>query len=133
MWDGSQKGEKPSERGKNKYNSMEKSMARRSAGAGDFGEGNDMNKTDEAIHELFRADEEKDIKWNLFPNIGLCEAYYLWYYAENRLYIIKDCMTNGLYLIEARNPTEAFKKLVARLDEAMKAGEMADEEYDELF
>lgn len=94
---------------------------------------NDMNKTDEAIHELFRADEEKDVKWNFFPNIGLCEAYYLWYYAENRLYIIKDCMTNGLYLIEARNPTEAFKKLVARLDEAMKAGEMADEEYDELF
>lgn len=94
---------------------------------------NDMNKTDEAIHELFRADEEKDVKWNSFPNIGLCEAYYLWYYAENRLYIIKDCMTNGFYLIEARNPTEAFKKLVARLDEAMKAGEMADEEYDELF
>ena len=94
---------------------------------------NDMNKIDESIHELFRADEEKDVKWNFFPNIGLCEAYYLWYYAENRLYIIKDCMTNGLYLIEARNPTEAFKKLVARLDEAMKAGEMADEEYDELF
>ena len=98
-----------------------------------FGKGNDMNKTDEAIHELFRADEEKNVKWNFFPNIGLCEAYYLWYYAENRLYIIKDCMTNGLYLIEARSPTEAFKKLVARLDEAMKAGEMADEEYDELF
>ena len=42
-------------------------------------------------------------------------------------------MTNGLYLIEARSPTKAFKKLVARFDEAMKAGEMADEEYDELF
>ena len=92
-----------------------------------------MNKTDEAIHELFRAVKEKDIKWNDFPSIGLSESYYLWYYAENRLYIIKDCMTNGLYLIEARSPTKAFKKLVARLDEAMKAGEMADEEYDELF
>ena len=94
---------------------------------------NDMNKTDEAIHESFRAIKEKDIKWNDFPSIGLSESYYCWYYAENRLYIIKDCMTNGLYLIEARNPTEAFKKLVARLDEAMRAGQMADEEYDELF
>ena len=112
---------------------MDIPIARQSAGAGDFWEGEDMNKIDESIHELFRADEEKNIKWNLFPNIGLCEAYYLWYYAENRLYIIKDCMVNGIYLIEARNPTEAFKKLVARLDEAKKAGEMADEEYDELF
>lgn len=25
-----------------------------------LGKGNDMNKTDEAIHELFRADEEYD-------------------------------------------------------------------------
>ena len=96
-------------------------------------EGNDMNKTDEAIHELFRAVKEKDIKWNDFPSIGLSESYYCWYYAENRLYAILDVMTDEISLIEARNPTEAFKKLVARLDEAMKAGEMADEEYDELF
>ena len=108
-------------------------LARRSAGAGDFGEGNDMNKTDEAIHELFRATKEKDIKWNDFPSIGLSESYYLWYYAENRLYIIMDVMTNGIYFIEARSPVEAFGILASRLDEAMKAGEMADEEYDELF
>ena len=112
---------------------MDNRFARQSAGAGDLVEGNDMDKTDSAIHELFRAVKEKDIKWNDFPSIGLSESYYCWYYAENRLYIIKDCMTNGLYLIEARNPTEAFKKLVARLDEAMRAGQMADEEYDELF
>ena len=132
MWDGSQKGENPSALGKNKIQWIT-DLPAGLRGRVILGKGNDMNKTDEAIHELFRADEEKNVKWNFFPNIGLCEAYYLWYYAENRLYIIKDCMTNGLYLIEARSPTEAFKKLVARLDEAMKAGEMADEEYDELF
>lgn len=132
MCGGLQKGENPSAYGKNKIQWIT-DLPAGLRGRVIFGKGNDMNKTDEAIHELFRADEEKDIKWNFFPNIGLCEAYYLWYYAENRLYIIKDCMVNGIYLIEARNPTEAFKKLVARLDEAKKAGEMADEEYDELF
>ena len=112
MWDGSQKGENPSAFSKNKIQWIT-DLPAGLRGRVIFGKGNDMNKTDEAIHELFRADEEKNVKWNFFPNIGLCEAYYLWYYAENRLYIIKDCMTNGLYLIEARSPTKAFKKLVA--------------------
>ena len=90
-----------------------------------------MNKTDKAIHELYRAIEKNDIKWNNFPKIGLCEAYYAWYYAENRLYVILDCMTDGIYLVEARNPVEAFRHLMARLNEAMHAGEMVDEEVTE--
>lgn len=90
-----------------------------------------MNKTDKSIHELYRAIEKNDIKWNDFPNIGLCESYYLWYYAEDRLYMIKDCMTDELYLVEARNPVEAFRHLMARLNEAMHAGEMVDEEVTE--
>ena len=72
-----------------------------------------------------------DIKWNVFPSIGLCESYYLWYYAEDRLYIIKDCMTDMIYLVEARSPIEAFERLVARLNEAIHAGEMVDEEVTE--
>lgn len=86
-----------------------------------------MDRTDKAIHELHRALATNDIKWNDFPSIGLSETYYLWYYAENRLYIIRDCMTDMFYLVEARNPTEAFGKLSARLDEALRAGEWCKE------
>ena len=87
-----------------------------------------MNGIDKSIHELHRAIKKNDIKWNDFPSIGLSESYYLWYYAENRLYAILDCMTDGIYLVEARNPVEAFKYLMSRLEEAMRAGEIVDEE-----
>ena len=90
-----------------------------------------MNDIDKSIHGLHQAIKEHDIKWNNFPIIGLGESYYMWYYAENRLYAIIDCMTDGVYLVEARNPVEAFKYLMARLEEAMHAGEMVDEEVTE--
>ena len=89
-----------------------------------------MDKSDKAIHEVYRAIQTNDLKWNDFPSIGLSEAYYLWYYAENRLYIIRDCMTDMLYFVEARSPVEAFGLLAARLDEAMRAGEWCREEQD---
>ena len=89
-----------------------------------------MDRTDSAIHELYRAIKTNDIKWNDFPNIGLCESYYLWYYAEKGLYIIRDCMTDMFYLVEARSPVKAFGILAARLDEAMRAGEPCEEEYE---
>lgn len=87
-----------------------------------------MNKTDRAIHELYRAFTANDIKWNDFPSIGLNETWYMWYYAENRLYVIVDCMTDRLYLVEARSPVEAFSLFTARLDEAMRAGEWCEED-----
>ena len=89
-----------------------------------------MDRTDSAIHELYRAIKTNDIKWNDFPSIGLSESYYLWYYAEKGLYIIRDCMTDMFYLVEARSPVKAFGILAARLDEAMRAGEPSEEEYE---
>ena len=85
-----------------------------------------MDRTDSAIHELHRAIKTNNIKWNDFPSIG----YYLWYYAEKGLYIIMDCMTDMFYLVEARSPVKAFGILAARLDEAMRAGEPCEEEYE---
>lgn len=87
-----------------------------------------MDKTDKAIHELYRAFTANDIKWNDFQSIGLNEMWYMWYYAENCLYIIRDCMTDMFYLVEARSPIKAFKILHDRLEEAMHAGEPYTEE-----
>lgn len=87
-----------------------------------------MDRTDKAIHEMYRAFSTNDIKWNDFPSIGLSESYYLWYYAEKGLYVIRDCMTDMFYLVEARSPVKAFGILAARLDEAMRAGEPYTEE-----
>ena len=89
-----------------------------------------MNGTDKSIHDLYHAFKTNDIKWNDFPSIGLSESYYLWYYAEKGLYIIRDCMTDMFYLVEARSPVKAFGILAARLDEAMRAGEWCKEEQD---
>lgn len=89
-----------------------------------------MNGTDKSIHDLYHAFKTNDIKWNDFPSIGLSESYYLWYYAEKDLYIIRDCMTDMFYLVEARSPVKAFGILAARLDEAMRAGEPCEEEYE---
>jgi hypothetical protein len=90
-----------------------------------------MDRTDKAIHEVYQAIQSNDLKWNDFPSIGLSEAFYLWYYAENRLYIIRDCMTDMFYFVEAGNPEEAFRVFATRLDEATKAGEWCQEEWDE--
>ena len=87
-----------------------------------------MNGTDKSIHDLYHAFKTNDIKWNDFPSIGLSESYYLWYYAEKGLYIIRDCMTDMFYLVEASSPVKAFGMLAARLDEAMRAGEPYTEE-----
>ena len=137
MCGGYKKGENPSSFGKNSLTEKQwiTDLPAGLRGRVILGKGKKMDKTDSAIHELFRAVKEKDIKWNDFPSIGLSESYYRWYYAENRLYIIMDVMTNGIYFIEARSPIEAFGFgiLASRLDEAMRAGQMVDEEYDESF
>ena len=89
-----------------------------------------MDRTDSAIHELHRALATNDLKWNDFPSIGLNEMWYMWYYAENRLYIIRDCMTDMIYLVEAGSPIKAFKALHDRIEEARHAGEPCEEEYE---
>lgn len=59
---------------------------------------------DDAIAELFRAIQERQIKWeNPNPDDGRFKTYY----AERSIYLVKDTATNAYYLIRANNPSHA--------------------------
>lgn len=77
-----------------------------------------------------------DIAWNNYnPDIaereGLRSAsYYLWYYAQDQLYIIKDVMIDCCWFIKARSPYKALKMILDCIEEAEHAGEFVQEEYE---
>lgn len=73
--------------------------------------------------EIFKGDH---IIWNNFPDIGLSEFYYSYYYAGKHLYVIRDAMTDALYFICANSHKEAFLKLNLRLNAAIEAGGWQD-------
>lgn len=58
------------------------------------------------------------------------DPYLGFWYAEERLYLLCDCMVNAYFFVEADSPHKAIEKVLARLDEAQHAGEPCDEEYE---
>ena len=79
--------------------------------------GNDcyMNKV-KKIHSVYKLLLEIEFDYNLDPYYGI-------WYAEEQLYIVKDCMVDAVYFVIARNPHGAIKKVKDRIEEAMHAGE----------
>ncbi len=73
-----------------------------------------MSKLDIALHDLYFAIEVEDggINWNESPT-----KVFSWYYAENRLYLIRENSTGGLYLIKAHNPIDAMMKVSIKINE----------------
>lgn len=55
-------------------------------------------------------------------------SYFGIWYAEERLYVVHDCMTDAYYFVEARDPHGAIKKVLDRIEEAEHAGEYVEEE-----
>lgn len=78
---------------------------------------------DEAIHATYKA-LHGGIRWHDFREVGADEPYYDWYYAENRLYIIRDRLMEQYWFIQARSPLEALEKFKDRLNDVMTAGRM---------
>lgn len=98
-----------------------------------FSNGKEAIALDDAIHKVWKAfDSFKGgaIIWRDFREVGVEEYYYDWYYAENRLYIIRDRMIETYCFVEAGNPKEALKLYKDRLDDAMRAGEWVEEVYE---
>jgi hypothetical protein len=86
---------------------------------------------DGKIHEV-NGYLNEGIMWHDFSDVGLDEPYFSYYYAEDRLYLIKDNMTDCIWFIEEGSPAKALQVVKDRWDEAMKAGQPVEENYDDL-
>ena len=49
------------------------------------------------------------------------DPYLGFFYAENRLYLIRDGLTDAYWFIEASSPREAIAKVLKRMDDAEDA------------
>ena len=63
---------------------------------------------DKKIHEVKDFLLGNDILWHDFREVGRDEPYYDYYYAEERLYIIRDRVTQHMAFIEASSPGNAI-------------------------
>lgn len=77
---------------------------------------------DNAVHEVYAKFNNGYIRWHDFQEVGVDEHYHQWYYAEDRLYVIRDVMTETWWFVTARNPAEALAMYKDRLAEVAMAG-----------
>lgn len=72
------------------------------------------------------------LRWINFPDLGLNEAFYSYYYAEARLYIIRDDLTDQFFFVKADSPKDAFMKFHKRMEDALNTGQYVREgDYDD--
>ena len=69
---------------------------------------------DKAYHTLYENQKRNYSRWHDFREVGVDEGYYDWYYAEEGLVVLRDRISEGLYLIKARSPQDALVKLKER-------------------
>lgn len=82
-----------------------------------------MEQLDKWLHWFYdNCINGKYVRWHSFPEIGEGESYYSYYYVYNRLYIIRDGMTDQLYFVKAGSPREAYLKFCRVIEEAQNAG-----------
>lgn len=74
-------------------------------------------------HQMKNALPCMEFDYSINPYLG-------YWYAEDGLYVLQDCMVDAYYFIEARNPKEAIEKVLKRVEEADHAGEWVEEEYE---
>ena len=82
---------------------------------------------DKKIHEVFKA-LKNGVRWHDFSDVGIDEHYLMYYYAQDRLYVILDCMIGNYYFVEAGSPGKALEKYRQVMEEAAHAGEWVAED-----
>lgn len=71
-------------------------------------------------HAMKNALPCMEFDYSINPYLGV-------WYAEERLYLLHDCMVDAYYFVEAGSPYEAVEKVLRRVEEAKHAGEMVYE------
>lgn len=71
-------------------------------------------------HAMLNALPCMEFDYSINPFLG-------YWYAEDRLYVLNDCMVDAYYFIEANSPEDAIKKVLERVEEAERAGEWVEE------
>lgn len=84
-----------------------------------------MRNVNSSINRFFNSIVH--LRWISFPDFGLNEAFYDYYYAEDKLYIIRDGLTDQLFFVKADSPKEAFMKFNKRMEDALNAGQYVRE------
>lgn len=75
-------------------------------------------------HKMKNALPCIDFDYSINPYLG-------YWYAEERLYVIHDCMVNAYFFEIAGSPGEAIERIKKRWEDAQHAGEYVPEEVEE--
>lgn len=68
--------------------------------------------SDKAIQECYEALDR--VRWRECENEGAPDDTFEWYYAEDRLYVIRHKKMKMYYFVKASSPLDAFGKMRAR-------------------
>lgn len=78
---------------------------------------------DDMLHCIFHG-FNRGLRWWSMKNFGADNDDYEWYYAENRLYVIRDKAYRTYYFVEASCPKEAYKKMLEQFNSVVNMEEV---------
>ena len=67
---------------------------------------------DEMLHNV--SDGFENVRWRNCQDYGAPDDSYEWYYAENRLYVIRGRKMKAYHFVYAKSPEDAFERLRQR-------------------
>lgn len=78
--------------------------------------GGSKMRLDCAIHDLYDAMSAGAISWKDCKDYGGFDDTYEWYYAEDRLYVIRHKKLHTCFITRAKSPEHAYMNLKHTLE-----------------